>query len=77
MISLPLATGDPHRAYALLAGVDAGPNLTLAGSLATLLWLAVAREQSADVSPLRYLAIGVLTAPVGLAAALVTLEVLR
>ena len=77
VISLPLATGDPHRAYALLAGVDAGPNLTLAGSLATLLWLAVAREQSADVSPLRYLAIGVLTAPVGLAAALVTLEVLR
>ena len=77
VISLPLATGDPHRAYALLAGVDAGPNLTLAGSLATLLWLAVAREQSADVSPLRYLAIGVLTAPVGLAAALITLEILR
>ncbi len=77
VISLPLATGDHHRAYALLAGVDAGPNLTLAGSLATLLWLAVAREQSADVSPLRYLSIGVLTAPVGLAAALVTLEVLR
>jgi arsenical pump membrane protein len=77
VISLPLATADPHRAYALLAGVDAGPNLTLAGSLATLLWLAVAREQSADVSPLRYLAVGVITAPVGLAAALVTLALLR
>jgi hypothetical protein len=37
----------------------------------------VARQQGAGISPLRYLAIGVLTAPVGLAAALVTLELLR
>jgi arsenical pump membrane protein len=77
VISLPLAGADPHRAYALLAGVDAGPNLTLSGSLATLLWLAAARERSVEVRPLRYLAIGALTAPVGLAAALVTLELLR
>jgi arsenical pump membrane protein len=77
VISLPLVSLDPQRAYALLAGVDAGPNLTLSGSLATLLWLAAAREHGVDVSPLRYLAIGVLTAPVGLAAALVTLQLLR
>jgi arsenical pump membrane protein len=77
VISLPLAGVDPHRAYALLAGVDAGPNLTLSGSLATLLWLAAARERSVEIRPLRYLAIGALTAPVGLAAALVTLELLH
>ncbi len=53
------------------------PGIENLASLATLLWLAAAREQSADVSPLRYLSIGVLTAPVGLAAALVTLELLR
>jgi arsenical pump membrane protein len=76
VISLPLA-GDEHRAYALLAGVDAGPNLTLSGSLATLLWLAVARRNGVDVSPRRYLAVGLWTAPAGLAAALVTLELLR
>ena len=75
-LALPLAT-DPDRAYALLAGVDIGPNLTLTGSLATLLWLALARERDVEVSPVRYLAVGVLTAPVGLAAALLTLEVLR
>jgi arsenical pump membrane protein len=77
VISLPLVGVDPGRAYALLAGVDAGPNLTLSGSLATLLWLAAARAQGAGVSPRRYLAVGVLTAPVGLAAALVTLALMR
>jgi arsenical pump membrane protein len=77
VISLPLIGGDADRAYALLAGVDAGPNLTLSGSLATLLWLAAARRQGAGVTPLRYLAVGALTAPAGLAAALVTLELLR
>jgi arsenical pump membrane protein len=77
VISLPLAGGEPHRAYALLAGVDAGPNLTLSGSLATLLWLAVARRNGVDVSPRRYLAVGLWTAPAGLAAALVTLAILR
>jgi arsenical pump membrane protein len=76
VISLPFAGVDPARAYALLAGVDAGPNLTLAGSLATLLWLAAARAHGVEVRPLRYLAIGVLTAPAGLAASLVTLELL-
>jgi arsenical pump membrane protein len=77
VISLPLAGADPQRAYALLAGVDAGPNLTLSGSLATLLWLAAARKHSVEISPLRYLAVGVLTAPVGLLAALFTLQLLR
>jgi arsenical pump membrane protein len=77
VISLPLAGVHPERAYALLAGVDAGPNLTLSGSLATLPWLAAARAQGAGVNPRRYLAVGVLTAPAGLAAALVTIELLR
>jgi arsenical pump membrane protein len=77
VLGLPLAAGDPHRAYGLLVGVDAGPNLTLSGSLATLLWLTLAREREAGISPLRYLSIGMLTAPAGVAAALVTLEVLR
>jgi arsenical pump membrane protein len=77
VIAVPLAGLDHARAYALLAGVDAGPNLTLAGSLATLLWLAAARAQGTEVSPLGYVAVGVLTAPVGLGAALLTLELLR
>jgi len=72
LVGLPLAR-DVEHAYALLIGVDVGPNLALTGSLATLLWLTLARERDQDVSARRYLSIGALTAPAGIAAALVAL----
>jgi arsenical pump membrane protein len=77
LIALPLAHGDAHAAYALLVGTDIGPNLTSTGSLATLLWLTLARERDAGVSPRLYLAVGALTAPAGMAAALGVLWLLR
>lgn len=72
VLAAPLAT-DHDRAYALLVGVDAGPNLLLTGSLATLLWLAIARERDAAVSAWRFLAVGLLMAPAGVAAGLLVL----
>jgi arsenical pump membrane protein len=72
LVGLPLAT-DAEHAYALLIGVNVGPNLAITGSLATLLWLTLARERDEDVSAVRYLSIGVLTAPAGIAAALLAL----
>ncbi len=72
LVGLPLAR-DVDHAHALLIGVDVGPNLALTGSLATLLWLTLARERDEGVSARRYLSIGVLTAPAGMAAALVAL----
>ncbi len=49
--------------YALIAGVDLGPNLTTMGSLATILWLAVLRERGLEVSPLEYLRLGLSVVP--------------
>jgi arsenical pump membrane protein len=49
---------------ALLIGVDLGPNLSVTGSLATLLWLAAIRRDGQDISAWRFLRLGVLvTAP--------------
>jgi arsenical pump membrane protein len=50
-------------AYPLIAGIDLGPNLTTAGSLATILWLAVLRARGVHVSALEYLRLGAMVVP--------------
>lgn len=57
-------------ANAVLIGVDLGPNLSVTGSLATILWLIVLRREGIDVSFGRFLRVGVLAMPVALIAAL-------
>ncbi len=54
---------------AALAGVNVGPNFTVNGSLATLLWLAVLRRAGVEVTPLRFAAVGFAATPAALAAA--------
>jgi arsenical pump membrane protein len=49
--------------HALLIGVDLGPNLSVTGSLATILWLIVLRREGLDVSGPRFLKAGVLVMP--------------
>jgi arsenical pump membrane protein len=58
---------------AVLIGVGIGPNLTYAGSLATLLWRQVLRGNGEMPSTVRFLRLGALTVPLGLAAATVAL----
>lgn len=58
---------------ALLIGVDLGPNLSVAGSLATLLWLIAIRREGARVDGLRFLALGALVMPPALLLALAAL----
>src|SRR5262249_9209540 len=67
LVGLPLAR-DVDHAHALLLGVDVGPNLALTGSLATLLWLTLARERDAGVAATRFLPLGPGPAPRGPAA---------
>ncbi|MBF8753976.1 arsenic transporter [Pseudomonas guariconensis] len=58
---------------ALLIGVDLGPNLSITGSLATLLWLVAIRREGEHVSAWRFLRLGLLVMPPALAAALLAL----
>jgi arsenical pump membrane protein len=57
---------------AMLIGVDLGPNLSVTGSLATILWLVALRREKIDVSFWRFLQIGALVTPPALLAALAT-----
>jgi arsenical pump membrane protein len=65
-------------ANAVLIGVDLGPNLSVTGSLATILWLLVLRKDSLgdtgaeklDVSFWKFLRVGAIAMPVALLAAL-------
>jgi len=57
---------------ALLIGVDLGPNLSVTGSLATILWLIAIRREGEDVGFLGFLRIGVWVMPLSLVAALLT-----
>ncbi|WP_430292850.1 arsenic transporter [Pseudomonas sp. B1-22] len=60
---------------ALLIGVDLGPNLSITGSLATLLWLVAIRREGEHVSALRFLSLGALVMPPALAGSLLMLTV--
>lgn len=60
-------------AGAVLIGVDLGPNLSVTGSLATILWLTAIRREGEDVSALTFLKIGVLAMPPALIGALAAL----
>ena len=56
----------------LLIGLDLGPNLSITGSLATILWLSAIRREGEDVGFWRFLKVGAATMPPALAAALVS-----
>jgi arsenical pump membrane protein len=57
-------------ANAVLIGVDLGPNLSITGSLATILWLIALRKEKLDVSFWDFLKIGAVAMPVALFASL-------
>jgi arsenical pump membrane protein len=60
----------PQVVGAMLIGVDLGPNLSVTGSLATLLWLVALRREKVELSAWRFLWLGVLIMPLALSAAL-------
>jgi arsenical pump membrane protein len=55
---------------AVLIGVDLGPNLSVTGSLATILWLIAMRREGLHVGFGTFLKVGVIAMPVALALAL-------
>lgn len=57
-------------ANAVLIGVDLGPNLSVTGSLATILWLLALRKEHLDVSAWDFLKVGVIAMPAALLASM-------
>ncbi len=57
-------------ANAVLIGVDLGPNLSVTGSLATILWLLALRKEKLEVSALDFLKVGAIAMPLALAASM-------
>ncbi|MFH8560107.1 SLC13 family permease [Streptomyces sp. NPDC017988] len=73
---VPLAApSGPGAVLAVLIGVNVGPNLTYAGSLATLLWRRIAHQHEHHVRLREFTRLGLLTTPAALVLATVALWV--
>ncbi len=68
--TLPAMHFSAHVSAATLIGVNLGPNSTVNGSLATLLWLRIVRRANIAVPPFAFARIGLFTTIPALAAAL-------
>ena len=62
---------------AILIGVDLGPNLSVTGSLATILWLTALRRERVQVAGVDFLKLGLLVMPPALLLSLGALLLLR
>lgn len=69
-----LASRLPPRPFALLVGLNLGPNLFVTGSLAWALWWRAARTAQARPSVWKAARLGIIAAPLSIAAALATLD---
>jgi arsenical pump membrane protein len=61
-----------HVMAPILIGVDLGPNLSITGSLATILWLVAIRREGEEVSARQFLAVGCVVMPLSLLLTLAT-----
>jgi arsenical pump membrane protein len=68
--ALKTAHASRLMASAVLIGVDLGPNLSVSGSLATILWLIALKREKLHVSYASFLKVGMVAMPAALAVAL-------
>ena len=68
--TLHAAHASPAITDAVLIGVDLGPNLSITGSLATILWLIALRREKVDVGFWDFFRIGVVAMPVAMVVSL-------
>ncbi|MEU0599553.1 SLC13 family permease [Streptomyces sp. NPDC006393] len=74
LVLLPLtAPAGPGAVLAVLLGVNIGPNLTYAGSLATLLWRRIVHQHEHGVDLKEFTRLGLLAVPSALVPAVVAL----
>jgi arsenical pump membrane protein len=67
------AAVPPNVSAAILIGVDLGPNLSVTGSLATILWLTALRREGLQVGAWQFLKLGLVVMPPALVLALAAL----
>jgi arsenical pump membrane protein len=73
LVPAAAAAGGEAAVLAVLVGVNVGPNLTYAGSLATLLWRRVLHAEDERVDLSEFTRLGLLTVPAGIVVAVVLL----
>jgi arsenical pump membrane protein len=61
--ALHASVGSGKLANAMLIGIDLGPNLSVTGSLATILWLIALRRENLNVSGWTFLKVGMIVMP--------------
>lgn len=64
-------------AHAVLVGVNLGPNLSVTGSLATILWLIALRRENVRITAWQFFKIGLIAMPAALCATILVAFVLR
>ena len=69
-----LAARQPPHPYALLVGLNVGPNLFVTGSLAWVLWLRAARNAGGNPDVRRASLLGLASVPVAIAVAVGLLQ---
>ena len=68
----------PHQGliYSTILGADLGPNITILGSLSSMLWLVLLRQRGLDIHPMQYLKLGLIVTPIMLIAVTLSLYAL-
>jgi arsenical pump membrane protein len=61
-------------AHAVLIGVDLGPNLSVTGSLATILWLIALRRENVEITAWEFMKVGLIAMPLALLASVFALR---
>ena len=61
-------------ASAVLIGVDLGPNLSVTGSLATILWLIALRRENVKITGWQFFKVGLVVMPIALLGSILTLR---
>lgn len=74
--ALQTISQPPHIRDAVLIGVDLGPNLSVTGSLATVLWLIALRREGEQISGWQFLKVGLVVMPPALLLATLAVAVM-
>jgi arsenical pump membrane protein len=61
----------------ILLGIDIGPNLSVTGSLATILWLIALRREGVEITATEFLKAGMVIMPVSLLLSVVAQTLLK